>query len=97
MYDYSFNHRCVGERLSDVSGINRKQITIWHQTEYLVTGAYARHAPAGAGALLQIFGISGLISTIMKEPAAPAADSMAAQCRAWPPAFIGINGSNKTR
>ena len=97
MHDYSFNHRCVGERLSDVSGINRKQITIWHQTEYLVTGAYARHAPAGAGALLLIFGISGLISTIMKEPVVRVAVSMAAQCRAWPPALIGINGSNKGR
>ena len=97
MLDYSFNHRCVGERLSDVSGINRKQITIWHQTEYLVTGAYARHAPAGAGAHQQTSGISGLISTIMKELAATAADSTAAPCRALPPAHIGVNGSNKTR
>lgn len=62
-----------------------------------MTGAYAQHAPAGAGAHQPTSGISGLISTIVKELAAPAADSTAAPCRALPPAHIGTNGSNKTR
>lgn len=52
-------HRGVGERLPGVFSINRKQTKIWQQTEYLVTGAYARRAPAGAGTLLLIFGIIG--------------------------------------
>ena len=60
-------------------------------------GAYARHAPAGAGVLQPTSGTSGLISTIVKGLAAQAADSTAAPCRALPPAHIGINGSNKTR
>ena len=47
-----------------------------------MTGAYAQHAPAGAGALQPTSGISGLISTIVKELAAQAADSTAAPCRA---------------
>ena len=59
-----------------------------------MTGAYAQHAPAGAGAHQPTSGISGLILTIVKEPAAQAADSMAALCRAWPHALNGIRDSN---
>ena len=58
-------------------------------------GAYARHAPAGAGALQPTSGTSGLISTIVKGLAAQAADSTAAPCRAWIPAHNGINDSSR--
>ena len=59
-----------------------------------MTGAYAQHAPAGAGALQPTSGTSGLILTIVKGPAAQAADSMAALCRDWPPALIGTGDSS---
>jgi len=72
-----------------------KQQTIWRITEYLVIGAYAQRAPAGAGAHQPTSGTSGLISTTVKELAAQAADSTAALCRAWPPAHSGIKGSNR--
>ena len=62
-----------------------------------MTGAYAQHAPAGAGALQPTSGTSGLTTRVVKELAAQAADSTAAPCRAWPPALIGTNGSSKVQ
>ena len=60
-----------------------------------MTGAYAQHAPAGAGAHQPTSGTSGLISITVKEPAAQVAVLTDAPCKEWHPAHNGINDSNR--